>query len=264
MGRRQGTIWLLTIPHAGFTPYLPSACTYIKGQLELGEQGFLHWQIVVWFRSKQSVRGCRDIFGPYHAELSRSAAAESYVWKDDTAVGNTRFELGSKPVRRNSAADWDEVLASAKSGRFDAIPADITVRYYSALRSLRSDYSEPVGIVRTAVVYWGRTGTGKSRRAWSEAGVDAYPKDPRTKFWDGYRSQENVVFDEFRGSIDVSHILRWLDRYPVRVEIKGSSVPLFAGKFWFTSNVHPGEWWPGLDSATLDAFYRRVEIVFFE
>lgn len=262
--RRQGTIWLLTIPHAGFTPYLPGLCSYIRGQLELGEGGFLHWQILVYFRSKQSIRGCRDLFGPYHCELSRSAAADAYVWKDDTAVANTRFELGSKPIRRNSAADWDQVLASAKSGRLDEIPADITVRYYSALRSIRSDYSEPLGIERTAVVYWGRTGTGKSRRAWEQAGVDAYPKDPRTKFWDGYRGQEHVVLDEFRGCIDVSHILRWLDRYPVRVEIKGSSVPLAARRFWITSNIHPAQWWPQLDSSTLDAFYRRVEIVFFE
>lgn len=262
--RRQGIIWLGTIPHYGFTPWLPPQCSFIKGQLERGEGGFLHWQVLVWFRCKQSLRSTRDCFGPYHFELSRSSAAESYVFKDDTAVANTRFELGSKPMRRDSATDWGTVLANAKSGRFDDIPADITVRYYSSLRAIRSDHSEPVGIVRTAVVYWGRTGTGKSRRAWDEAGVDAYSKDPRTKFWDGYRVQENVVFDEFRGSIDVSHVLRWLDRYPVRVEIKGSSVPLFARRFWFTSNIHPAQWWPGLDAATLDAFYRRVEIVFFE
>ena len=56
------------------------------------------------------------------------------------------------------------------------------------------------------------------------------PKDPRTKFWDGYRNQENVVIDEFRGAIDIAHILRWFDRYPVIVEVKGSSVVLSAKK----------------------------------
>jgi len=63
-------------------------------------------------------------------------------------------------------------------------------------------------MVRTCWVYWGRTGTGKSRRAWDEAGVDAYPKDPRTKFWCGYFGQANVIIDEFRGGIDVAHLLR--------------------------------------------------------
>ena len=81
-------------------------------------------------------------------------------------------------------------------------------------------------------------GTGKSRRAWSEATLSAYCKDPRTKFWCGYTTQSNVVLDEFRGGIDISHVLRWLDRYPVRVEIKGSSRPLLATTFWITSNLH--------------------------
>lgn len=60
--------------------------------------------------------------------------------------------------------------------------------------------------------------------------------------------------------IDISHILRWLDRYPVRVEIKGGSKPLMATKFWITSNLPPSRWWPELDQETLDAFMRRVTV----
>lgn len=114
------------------------------------------------------------------------------------------------------------------------------------------------------LLFWGRTGSGKSRRAWQEAGWDAYPKDPRTKFWDGYRGQEHVVVDEFRGGIDVAHLLRWLDRYPVLVEIKGSSVPLTATKIWFTSNLHPRDWYPALDEDTLNALMRRIKITHFD
>jgi len=116
-------------------------------------------------------------------------------------------------------------------------------------------------MVRTAVVYWGPTGTGKSRRAWQESGDDAYSKDPRTKFWCGYRCEENVIIDEFRGAIDISHILRWTDRYPVRVEVKGSSKPLSASKFIFTSNLHPRLWYPELDAETYAALERRLEII---
>jgi len=119
-------------------------------------------------------------------------------------------------------------------------------------------------MVRTCWVYWGRTGTGKSRRAWDEAGLDAYAKDPRTKFWCGYFGQEHVVLDEFRGGIDVSHLLRWLDRYPVSVEIKGSSVPLAATTFWITSNLDPRVWYPELDEETLNAFLRRLNIIHFD
>jgi len=116
---------------------------------------------------------------------------------------------------------------------------------------------------RTVTVYWGPTGTGKSRRAWDESGLDAYPKDPRTKFWDGYQSQPCVVIDEFRGAIDVSHLLRWFDRYPVLVEIKGSSVVLVADRIWITSNLRPDAWFPELDGSTLAALLRRLHVVEF-
>lgn len=72
---------------------------------------------------------------------------------------------------------------------------------YSNLRRIRSDFAEPVAMEREVHVFWGDTGSGKSRRAWDEAGFSAYPKSPSTKFWDGYQDQENVVIDEFRGDI---------------------------------------------------------------
>lgn len=117
---------------------------------------------------------------------------------------------------------------------------------------------------RTTFVFWGTTGTGKSRRAWDEAGMEAYGKDPRSKFWDGYGIQKHIVIDEFRGGIDISHLLRWTDRYPCRVEIKGSSVPLVAEKIWITSNIPPTQWYPLLDDQTLAALMRRLTVIEFE
>jgi len=110
MVRRQGIFWILTIPHYGFTPYLPPQCSYIVGQLEEGgNTGYSHWQIMVSFKSKQSLNGVRAVFGDVHAELSRSAAADSYCQKEETCIHGTRFELGSKPFSRNSKIEWESV-----------------------------------------------------------------------------------------------------------------------------------------------------------
>jgi hypothetical protein len=263
--RRQGIFWILTIPHESFTPYPVPNCTWLRGQLECGETtGYLHWQLIVAFASKKSLSGVQACFGQScHAELSRSEAADSYVWKELTAIPGTQFEFGSKPIRRNSKPDWDSIWDAATSGNLSVIPASIRVSSYRSLRTIASDYAKVVGMERTCFVFWGRTGTGKSRRAWDEAGLDSYPKDPRTKFWDGYQSEENVIIDEFRGGIDVSHLLRWLDRYPVRVEIKGSSRPLAAKTIWITSNLDPRRWYPEIDQETLDALLRRLNITHF-
>lgn len=263
MSRRQGIFWLLTVPHEAFLPYLPVGSVWIKGQLELGSGGFLHWQVLVAFRAKKSLAGVREMFGPYHAELSRSEAAAAYVWKDETCVPGTRFELGAKPIRRNSKTDWDSVWAAALKGDLDSIPANVRVVSYRTLRAIAADHDQPVAMQRSCYVFWGATGTGKSRRAWDEASLTAYSKDPRSKFWCGYQNEKNVVIDEFRGGIDISHLLRWLDRYPVRVEIKGSSKPLVAETFWITSNLNPTDWYPDADAQTVAALRRRLNITQF-
>lgn len=258
--------WLLTIPHADFLPYLPPNVSWIKGQLERGANSdYLHWQVIIATSSQSRLAAIKKLFGSTcHAEPTRSAAADEYVHKDDTAVEGTRFELGTKPLKRNSSKDWDAIKDSAKKGRLDDIPGDVYVRCYSQLRRIAVDNAQPIAVEREVIVLWGPTGVGKSRRAWNDAGLDAYPKDPRTKFWDGYRDHEHVVIDEFRGGIDISHILRWFDRYPVLVEVKGSSAVLRATKIWITSNIRPEHWYPELDGPTMDALLRRLTIEHIE
>ena len=261
----QALYWLLTAPHHKYVPFLPPGVAYIRGQLERGgETEYLHWQLLVVLERKGTLTKIQRIFGTrIHCEHSRSDAADQYVWKEDTRVEGTQFELGAKPIRRNKKCDWERVWALATVGDIEGIPENIRVQHYRTLRAICSDYSRPAAMERTCEVFWGKTGTGKSRRAWNEAGDDAYSKDPRTKWWDGYCGQSHVVIDEFRGTIDISHMLRWLDRYPVLVEVKGSSVPLKVKKIWITSNLDPRSWYPDLDEDTKNALLRRLNITHF-
>nr|QGF19349.1 replication associated protein [Antarctic circular DNA molecule] len=260
---RQGIYWLLTIRQESFMPYLPPGVTYIRGQLEIGEGGFVHWQVLVIFERSVRLAAVTKIFGPAHAELSRSDAADEYVWKDETSVAGTRFELGIRKLRRGVKRDYVRIKQLAIANRLDEIDESSYIQYYRTLKAIAVDNLVPVAMEREVVCFWGATGTGKSRLAWEEAGLEAYPKDPRTKFWDGYRGQEHVVLDEFRGTIDIGHLLRWLDRYPVIVEVKGSSTVLMAKKLWITSNLDPREWYPLLDAETLAALLRRMTVTHF-
>jgi len=262
----QARFWLLTIPADDFDPSTPDDTNvmHIKGQLEVGASGFRHWQVVVTFHRKLRLGGVKQLYGnSCHCEATRSAAARAYVHKDETAVPDTRFERGNLPIRRNEKPDWELVWSNAQSGNFLDIPAAIRVQNYRTLRAIRSDFAKPIPMVRTCYFFWGPTGTGKSRRAWHEAGVGAYPKDPSSKFWCGYDGHRNVVIDEFRGQIGIGHLLRWLDRYPVSVELKGSSLPLIADKIWITSNLSVDACYPQEDPQTRAALKRRLEITDF-
>ena len=137
----QAKYWLLTVPSHMFTPFLPNGVCSLRGQLESGnETGYLHWQLLVCFARKMRLAGVKNVFGDgIHAEPSRSEAANDYVWKEETRVEGTQFELGKCPFRRNSSTDWESVWDAAKAGRIEEIPADVRVRSYAALERIEKE-----------------------------------------------------------------------------------------------------------------------------
>jgi len=260
----QARHWIGTIFGEWVVPAsCPPTVQRIIGQREIcPDTGREHVQLVASFNRPTRLAGVQRLLEcpGSHWEPTRSENAVDYVQKEDTRIEGSQFCVGSLPMRRNSKADWDEVKRMAQENRLNEIPSDIYVRYYGGLNRIAQDHLRPIAMERSGIVYWGRTGSGKSRRAWDEAGVEAFSKNPNTKWWDGYRGEEAVIIDEFRGKIDISHLLRWLDRYPVSVEVKGGTRALNAKKLWFTSNIHPSLWYPEIDSQTYDALLRRLTI----
>lgn len=99
-------------------------------------------QVLAIFTKPQRLAAVKKCFGPTcHAEPSRSDAADAYVWKEETRVADTQFELGRRPFKRNSETDWDEVRTNAQRGRLDAVPGDVFVRYYGNLKRIAKVFS---------------------------------------------------------------------------------------------------------------------------
>lgn len=263
--------WILTMPLADYVPWLPPTVVYSKGQLERAPTtGYLHWQFVVAFSQQVRLSALKKLFGDSaHAEPTKSDAANSYVHKEETAIPGTTFELGCLPLKRNSTTDWNVIKKLAMEGDLENpdIPADVFIRYYSSLQRIVKDYCRPlVRGPQRVHVFFGKTGAGKTRRVFDEiSGQPFYSKQPTTKWFDGYRGEETIVIDEFRGVIDISHLLRWFDRYPISVELKGSQVPLQSKTWYITSNLSPEEWFPLADQETKKALMRRLtNVVKFE
>jgi len=261
----NGRFFILTIPFAAWTlpAALPPDLTYLKGQQETGANGYHHWQLICRTSKVSRCTAVKALFCQQaHVELSRSAAANSYVWKDDTRVPGTQFELGILKAPGNQV-DWDAVKQAAIAGDYASVPASILVRHISSIKSIHAQFARPtMRPFAFCRVYTGPTGTGKTHRAWSEAEEfgPVYWKSSTTKWWDGYHGQENVVLDEYDGQIGMVHLLRWLDKFPCLVEIKGGSTPLKAIRFWITSNLPVAQWY--VDGKTTDpqraALARRV------
>lgn len=111
---------------------------------------------------------------------------------------------------------------------------------------------------------YGDTGVGKSHRAFSECPQDdtyVYPEDGG--WWDGYRGEKYVIFNEFRGNtLKFSELLDLLDRYPKTVRRRGREpTPFLAEKIYLCSSLHPRDAFVDVSTESLDQLYRRIDII---
>lgn len=257
---------MATFPVTEFIPYLPPQCCYIKGQQEIGQEtNFHHWQVFVCFERKLRLQGVREVFGTKgHYELSRSAAAVDYVWKEETRVEGTQFELGELPMKRNSKTDWDKVKQSAKRGALDEIPSDVFINHYRTLKLIHKDYMERPKDQENVCGIWytGIPGSGKSHMA-RERYQDYYLK-PCNKWWDNYQNEENVIIDDLDKNHKVlgHHLKIWSDKYAFLAESKGSAIYCRPKFIVVTSNYKIEDIWFE-DPILCDALKRRFIVTEF-
>lgn len=118
-------------------------------------------------------------------------------------------------------------------------------------------------------VYWlyGPPGTGKTRYVYDKYNwEDIYCVD-NSNDWAGYTQQSIIILDEFHeGMITYRKLLRLLDRYPVRLNVKGSSVNLRSPIIYVTCEYHPLAAFSELPPTdNINALIRRItEIIPFK
>lgn len=240
---------------------------------EVGDGGTPHLQGYASLRRRRTLNALKSEFSARaHIEIARGTAGQNRTYcskgGDFREGGNipsvasnskrTRDELASEfAIRVREGIEGLQRFASENAGTW----------YYSGHNLLRNALTISKAIHRPDIqVQWiyGLPGVGKSRRAHEEY-PDAYIKDPRTKWWNGYMLEKEVIIDDFGpNGIDMNHLLRWFDRYKCYVETKGGMVPLVADKFIVTSNFEPSDCFKDKEGVThpqMDALYRRIEVI---
>lgn len=260
-GTNRGRYWLATIPANRWNPpaELPPQVAYVKGQKEQGENtAYIHWQILIVFKKTVRLSSVKQYFpNEGHYELSRSAAADAYVWKEETRIAGSQFELGEKPMRRNSAVDWQLVKEKAKNGLIDDVDPQVYIQHYRTLKQIAMDNMKKPNDLERCCGIWihGPPGVGKSHYARNH-----YPNSYMkmcNKWWCGYQDQKSVIIDDLDLSHKVlgHHLKIWADRYAFIAETKGYAVTIRPERIIVTSNYKISEIFD--DPALVEAIERR-------
>lgn len=262
-----------------------SGCIYWYLCDEIGAQGTLHTHLYIAFRNAKEFQAIHRRFYGAHIEAARGTHRENrdYIRKEgkyrntekaDTNLSDTFEESGELPGESDRRVKQSEaILAMVQEG---ASNAEILREYPSAMNHLpRIDQARQTLLEEkyrkqfrelNVTYIWGKTGVGKTRGVMERYGYEnVYRVTNYSHPFDGYNGERVILFDEFRSSLPVTDMLKYLDGYPVSLPARyGDRVACFVAVF-VVSNIPMEKQYPNVqleEPETWAAFLRRFEAVY--
>lgn len=188
---------------------------------EIGECSTPHFQGYLLFHNQRHFSSIVDWNPRWHLEVrqrnSTPFAAMEYCKKD-----GDYYEHGEPPQSAESSGQKgaNERWALAKAGRFEELAPEFIKTYeyihakYQVVES--RNHLDNIWI-------FGVSGCGKSRYV-RENFPSFYNKNCGNKWWDGYKREDVILFDDFsptHAKFIADYMKIWSDHYPFNAEVKG-------------------------------------------
>ena len=183
------------------------------------------------------------LFAGAHIEKRRGTVRQAvdYCAKD----GNVVIEYGATNKKQGAREDLAALTKTIKTGAtmaeiFEKHP-ECVFKYSKGIEVARKSLIQPRDhkIPKIIHIYYGESGTGKTRYAVEQHPGAHMQKPGMAHWWDGYEGQKVVILDEYRSQFQFGTLLGLLDRYNEKVQYKGGSCNLVCDKIIITMPVHP-------------------------
>lgn len=211
----------------------------IVGDETAPSTGNPHYQGYVEWKNARTENAVRKINKEIHWEVAQGTAKQNKVYNTKESLlceygtpghqGSRTDILNVKKILLNGGSMRDVVLSttSYQAARFGEL-----FRRHIPDTTKRNWKPE-------VYWFWGPTGTGKSGFA-NKLAPDAWTSGRTLEWWEGYSGQSDVIIDDFRKDFCTFHdLLRIIDRYPYKCNIKFSSHELLAKRIFITSCYPP-------------------------
>lgn len=218
------------------TAFKSFECTYHIIGLETGESGTPHLQGYITFKRTYRLAGLKKLNPNAHWEEAKATdAAINYCKKSGTFI---EIDNRSQGKRNDLKAALNVLKESGIKRLRDEFP-EVYIKYPRGISDMAAHYMQRDKPVPRVEWIWGPTGSGKTRSV-VEMEADLWISPGELKWFDGYTNQTAVLFDDFRANhCSFNYLLRLLDRYPLKVPIKGGFVDFIPERIYITSCKPP-------------------------
>lgn len=137
-------------------------------------------------------------------------------------------------------------------------------RFYKTVRNIDLKKKSMSMTAPEVIVLIGEPGSGKTRHVYDTHDMEDIYKlevgdgSANSLFWDGYDGEPIILIDDFHNNIKLDYMLRLLDRYPMKINIKGGYTWRVANKIYITSNIPVDRWYPNCPDIHRKALQRRI------
>lgn len=224
---------------------------------EIGEEGTRHTHIFLAARSAIRFSTIKKLFPAAHIEMCKGTCQQNmeYVsktgkWEKDrkheTCVDGTFEEFGEMPVERQGKRnDLDDLYDMIKSGMNDHDIVNEDPTYMTLLDTIQKTrqlvvqekFRETFRDLDVTYI-WGDTGTGKTRSVMEGHGYsNVFRVTDYSHPFDAYSGQDVILFDEFRSSLLLADMLKYLDGYPLELPCRYLNKYACFTKVYIISNI---------------------------
>ncbi len=251
---------------------------------ETGEQGTPHTHLYVVFKNSVMFDTMQKRFYGAHIETANGTSQENrdYVHKEgkwledakhETSHPETFEEWGELPLDRSAKESQAEhIMTMVRDGKSNAEILTAMPTAYSKLNYieqarqtlLEDRYKDKPRMVHTTYI-WGDTGTGKTRCVMDKYGYsNVYQVTDYAHPFDGYKGQKVIIFEEFRSSLKIEDMLKYLDIYPLQLPCRYANKVACYTEVYILTNIPLDKQYPNVQQEsprTWDAFRRRIHEV---
>lgn len=249
-----------------------------------GEQQTFHTHIYIHNPSGLRFSTIKKRFPEAHIEMAKGTAQENrdYVFKEgkwyNTEKGTTNHreshdEYGELPVERQGQRnDLTDLFDMIKSGMSTFEIISEAPQYIDRIEKiekvrqmiLEEKYADLWRDVDVTYI-WGMTGTGKTRSVMEKYGYrNVYRVTDYQHPFDSYKGQDVICFEEFRSSLPIDDMLKYLDGYPIEFPARYANKQGCFTKVFIISNEDIRTLYPNVQQEkpnTWSAFLRRIKTV---